>query len=320
MRKETPAVAGMASLFVIAVLLAMVTSYILPSQYRVFGSNTNSLGNSLYLFAVVAIFTVVILAIARWYKARLIQIIILFAVGMTVLYVTYPPLILLLGNNDILFGDIADLAFVIAAVIGVLTVILLYKYPEWWVIDATGVVMAAGTAAIFGISLDISVVLVVLVIFALYDYISVHKTKHMVTLADNVMDLRLPVLLVIPKHLPYSFLKQERLKKQLEEKTEREAMFMGLGDIVFPGMLVISALVFLPQPMTAVGLYGNILVALCTLVGCLGGFLVLMHFVLKGDPQPGLPLLNGGAIIAYLVSAYFVFGPGLGLTMPSLGW
>jgi presenilin-like A22 family membrane protease len=319
MRKETPAVAGMASLFVIAVLLAMVTSYILPNQYRVFGSNTNSLENSLYLFAVVAIFTAVILAIARWYKAKLIQIIILFAVGMTVLYVAYPPLILLLGDYDLLFDGIADLAFVIAAVIGVLVVILLYKYPEWWVIDATGVVMAAGTAAIFGISLDIPVVLVVLVIFAVYDYISVHKTKHMVSLADNVMDLRLPVLLVIPKHLPYSFLKQERLKKQLEDKTEREAMFMGLGDIVFPGMLVISALVFLPQgTMTAAGLYGNILVALCTLVGCVGGFIVLMRFVLKGDPQPGLPLLNGGAMIAYLISAYIVFGAGFGLTMPSL--
>jgi presenilin-like A22 family membrane protease len=43
-----------------------------------------------------------------------------------------------------------------------------------------------------------------------------------------------------------------------------------------------------------------------------------MRFVLKGDPQPGLPLLNGGAMIAYLISAYIVFGAGFGLTMPSL--
>lgn len=318
MRKEVPAVAAMCCLFVIAVLLAMLTSYILPAEYQVFGSNTDNLWNILYLFAVIGVFTAVILAIARWYKARLIQVIILFAVGMTVLYVAWPPLYLLLGDGNIVFGNVADLGFVIAAVIGALVVILVYKYPEWWVIDSTGVVMAAGTTAIFGISLSPSVVLVVLVVFAVYDYISVHKTKHMVALADNVMDQRLPVLLVIPKALPYSFLKQERLKKQLEEKKEREAMFMGLGDIVFPGMLVVSSLVFLPQGAhTAVGLDGNILVALSVLVGCVCGFVVLMRTVLKGDPQPGLPLLNGGAIIAYLVSAYLVFGGGLGLTMPT---
>jgi len=163
--------------------------------------------------------------------------------------------------------------------------------------------------AIFGISLSPSIVLIVLVVFAIYDYISVHKTKHMVALADNVMDQRLPVLLVIPKSLPYSFLRQERLKKQLEDKTEREAMFMGLGDIVFPGMLAVSSLVFLPQGVhTAVGLDGNLLVALSVLVGCVGGFTVLMRTVLKGDPQPGLPLLNGGAIIGYLVFYIAVFG------------
>jgi presenilin-like A22 family membrane protease len=318
MRKEVPAVAAMCCLFVIAVLLAMVTSYILPSQYQVFGPNTDNLWNILYLFAVIGVFTAVILAIAKWYKAKLIRVIILFAVGMTVLYVAWPPLYIILGDNNIVFGNVADLGFIIAAVLGALVVILLYKYPEWWVIDATGVIMAAGTTAIFGISISPSVVLIVLVVFAIYDYISVHKTKHMVALADNVMDQRLPVLLVIPKSLPYSFLKQERLKKQLADKTEREAMFMGLGDIVFPGMLVVSSLVFLPQGVhTAVGLDGNLLVAVSVLVGCICGFIVLMRTVLKGDPQPGLPLLNGGAIIAYLISAYIVFGSTFGLTMPT---
>jgi presenilin-like A22 family membrane protease len=318
MRKELPAITAMACLFVIAVMMAMVISYILPSEYQVFGSNTSNVWDILYLLAIIGIFTAVILAIAKWYKAKLIQIIILFAVGMTMLYVAWPPLYILLGDKNILFDGIADLAFIIAAVLGVLVVILVYKYPEWWVVDATGVIMATGTCAIFGISLVPSVVILVLVVFAVYDYISVHKTKHMVALADNVMDQRLPVLLVIPKSLPYSFLKQERLKKQLEDKSEREAMFMGLGDIVFPGMLAVSSLVFLKKGVhTALGLDGNLLVALSVVVGCVCGFVILMRTVLKGDPQPGLPLLNGGAIIAYLVSAYIVFGSSFGLTMPT---
>jgi presenilin-like A22 family membrane protease len=53
------------------------------------------------------------------------------------------------------------------------------------------------------------------------------------------------------------------------------------------------------------------------LAGCLCGFVFLMRTVLKGDPQPGLPLLNGGAIAAYFISAYIVYGSTFGLTMPT---
>jgi presenilin-like A22 family membrane protease len=319
MRKEVPAVTAMACLFVISIMLAMVTSYILPSEYQVFGSqNTQNIWAVVYLFGVVTVFTAIILAIAKWYKAQLIQIIILFAAGMSVLYVAY-PLLLMAGLGQYAWDSIIDLAFVISAVIGSLVVLVLLKFPEWYVVDAVGVVMAGGVTAIFGISLQTSVIIIALIIFAVYDYISVFKTKHMVSLADNVMEYRLPVLLVIPKSRGYSFLKQTRLKKQLEDKSEREAMFMGLGDIVFPGMLVVSALYFLPYGYTTrIGLDGNIWVALCTLVGCLAGFLVLMRFVLKGDPQPGLPLLNGGAIAGYLISAYLTYGSFM-LAVPSVG-
>jgi presenilin-like A22 family membrane protease len=37
------------------------------------------------------------------------------------------------------------------------------------------------------------------------------------------------------------------------------------------------------------------------------GFLALMTYVLKGNPQAGLPLLNGGAIIGYLLTYLLVF-------------
>ncbi|MGQ9583615.1 MAG: presenilin family intramembrane aspartyl protease PSH [Thermoplasmatota archaeon] len=318
MRREAPAVAAMGLLLVASILLGMLTSSILPPEYRVFGENTGAAENSIYVFGIVLVFTAVILAIARWGRARLIQVIILGSVALSVFYVSYPPL-LLTGLGSIVLGGAVDAALVSAAAIGALAVALLYRYPEWYVVDAAGVVMAGGVAAIFGISLETSVVIILLIIFAIYDYISVHQTRHMIALADSVMDLRLPVLMVVPKRLPYSFLRERRLRLQLEEGSEREAMFMGLGDIVFPGMLVVSSLVFLRgDPSTALGLHGNIAVALGTLVGCVAGFLVLMHYVLKGNPQPGLPLLNGGAISGYLVSALLVYGD-LGLTLPSFG-
>ncbi len=127
----------------------------------------------------------------------------------------------------------------------------------------------------------------------------------MIDLADTVMDLKLPVLLVVPKIRRYSLINETKsLKKKLEEHEERDAFFMGLGDIVMPGMLVVAA-------------YHNISnglpVALSVLGGTLLGFLVLMTFVIKGKPQAGLPLLCSGAILGYLISSYVFFGNLVGL-------
>jgi presenilin-like A22 family membrane protease len=42
---------------------------------------------------------------------------------------------------------------------------------------------------------------------------------------------------------------------------------------------------------------------------------MLMRFVLKGKPQAGLPLLNGGAIVGYALSYVLVYGSlSLGIT------
>ncbi|MBA3043716.1 hypothetical protein FP804_01100, partial [archaeon] len=48
-------------------------------------------------------------------------------------------------------------------------------------------------------------------------------------------------------------------------------------------------------------------VTFSTLLGGLLGFIILMYFVMKGKPQAGLPLLNSGAILGYLISYYLVF-------------
>jgi hypothetical protein len=44
------------------------------------------------------------------------------------------------------------------------------------------------------------------VVLAVYDAISVYGTEHMLDLADGVMDMKVPVILVIPTTLSFSFL------------------------------------------------------------------------------------------------------------------
>ena len=76
---------------------------------------------------------------------------------------------------------------------------------------------------------------------------------------------------------------------------------MGLGDIIFPGMLVLSALQYLdPSAATQV--------AVSTLIGGLVGYFALMTYVARGKAQAGLPLLNGGAIIGYFIGGFLFLG------------
>ena len=303
--------AVMLTLFIVSILVAMVVSTLMPNDYRAFGEDVDDPTNPLLYIGMVIVFTFFILWIARKGMQRVIQIIILFAVGMT-MYFVLRPIIWQFTSYAV--------AEILAIQIALVLTYALYKFPEWYVVDMAGLLVAAGATAIFGISLGILPAMVLLVVLAVYDAIAVYRTKHMVDLADSVMDLRLPILLVVPKEKGYSFMEQASIKEEIAEGVEREAMFMGLGDIIIPGVLVVSALTFLtPERMGEVfvaGVPGNLVVSLCTLAGAIVGFWALMWFVWKGRPQAGLPLLNSGAIGGYVISVLAVFGS-LGIVWPS---
>jgi Uncharacterized protein conserved in archaea len=96
----------------------------------------------------------------------------------------------------------------VAAVLGAGVSVALWVYPEWYVVDTAGVLMGAGAAGLFGITFGLLPAVVLLSVLAVYDAISVYKTEHMLDLADGVMDLRIPVILVIPLTLSYSLLEE----------------------------------------------------------------------------------------------------------------
>ena len=62
-----------------------------------------------------------------------------------------------------------------------------------------GILIGAGVASIFGVSLDILPVIILLILLAVYDAISVYKTKHMITLAEGVIGSENPDPLCHPQ-------------------------------------------------------------------------------------------------------------------------
>src|SRR5881396_2872302 len=220
--------------------------------------------------------------------------------------VIYLIMILAFTAVGVLLGNVATvLAFTLAAGL----VYLLVKFPEWYVVDAIGITTAAGVTAILGISFGTLPAILLLIALAFYDAWAVYRTKHMITLADELTSQRLPILLVIPKKAGYSFRQQKSLKEQVASGEEREAMFVGLGDLIIPGILAVSAFTFSSAAgRSFLGVLPNGIIAFGTVLGSLVGFMVLMRYVLKGNPQAGLPLLNGGALLGFIIASLLVYG------------
>ena len=247
-----------------------------------------SLENPVTFIVILLVFTGFLLVLIKYDMKKVIAAVIGLSIFFTFAYIFAALVYAAMG--------VSDITNIVVLVLSILATALLYKVPEWYVIDALGILIGAGVASIFGVSLDVLPVVILLILLAVYDAISVYKTKHMITLAEGVIDLKTPILFVIPKRRDYSFIKDGIGK--LKDGGERAAFIIGMGDLIMPSILVVSANVFLKG--AKLGGFIN-LAALGAIIGSLAGLCVLLHFVMSGKPQAGLPPLNGGTILGFLV-------------------
>ncbi|HJJ30815.1 MAG TPA: presenilin family intramembrane aspartyl protease [Methanocorpusculum sp.] len=250
--------------------------------------NPESLWNVVLFIFLMLVFTAVLLLLIRRKAQKIISIIIALCIGLCIYYVAFALLFLIPGIT-------APVVYVLSILLGLAGIVLLWKFPEWYVIDIVGLICAAGCAVIFGISLSPLPVLVLLIVLIVYDYISVNHTKHMLKLADGVMQQKMPIMFLIPKTKGYSYRKNGFNISARRE--ERSAYMIGLGDMIIPGILVVSAQVF----ASGSEIFGVSLPALGALAGSLIGVILLAIPMKSGKPQPGLPLINGCAIIGFLL-------------------
>ena len=331
MLEQWQSMTGMAAMFIgtIAIGLFIQPLYDVP-EARAFGEEgTTKSGLILFELVLIGIFTFLIIWLARKGLGSLIKFFVMLALWFSLFYAVQPFTLLILWLAGLESPNSVGLSTLI---ISIGAMFVLWKYPEWWVVNSVGIMVGAGVIVMIGISFVPTLVIMFMILAAVYDYWAVHKSKHMLELADTMIGLKLPVLLVSPKEKGYSFLQQEGdIMREAAgmppppagvmdaefpsgKKKGRDALFMGLGDVIFPGMLVISAVSFLPEWGPEVwSVFGNfhlaqLVVAVGTLIGGLAGYVVLMGFVAQGKPQPGLPLLNGGAILGYLISGIYAFG------------
>ena len=283
--EKLPILAILCTFLLIQILSILMIPAFQETNIRAF-EDPESFYNPIYFIVMIIAFTLLILLLAKYKVKILIRIIIVFAVFST-LVLGLSAFIPEVPTNS---SMIPSTAFSIIA--SAFLIFALLKYPRWYIVDAVGIILATTVSTIFGISLGIIPVMILLSLLAIYDFISVYKTKHMLTLADDVMDLKLPVLLVIPKKRGFSLEEIDQVRS--EGGKERDAYIVGLGDMIIPTILVVSSQIYI-GPMTTIG----------AMIGGMFGLLFLMKNVEKGKAQAGLPFLNGGAILGFLLAYLF---------------
>jgi len=287
MKSELKAQLHMMLIFLIANLLALS---LLPAYY-IYNNTLGEAGKNpltpiYYLFYVILI-TFLLLLIAKLGKTKLLRGIFYFAIAWAMFYAIFP----LFYYFHIPFSDLISIGISIALTIWML------KNPEWYIINLVGVLVTVGAALILGLSLSLLPVIILLSAFAIYDAIAVHMTKHMVALAENVVEHKLPAMFVLPAKDSYSF-KRAKIEKRKKKGEEREVYYMGFGDVLIPGILVVSAATTFELPAGFFVLLGSLL-----------SMIFLIFMVNRGKPQPGLPYLNAGAL-AGLILYLLLFSSG----------
>src|SRR6266702_6033795 len=244
MRREYAPVAAMAVLLVASQVVAIALSPLFQgSGFQAFPNPSDVTNTAIYIILIL-VFTAVILGLVRYRRQNLAKYVIMASIFVTLAFVLLLPLYYGLwygtgqSQDPNFLNSLANVATLLSFAVAAVLLYLLVKFPEWYVVDTIGFVTAAGVTAILGISFGLLPAILLLVALAVYDAWAVYRTKHMITLADELTSQRLPILLVIPKKAGYSFREQKSLKEQVASGEEREAMFIGARYLNIPVILI----------------------------------------------------------------------------------
>lgn len=243
---------------------------IAPSGGMSAGSLELTWQNGVIFALVFAVFTVVMVKFVRVARASL-SVFLLVA--------------LLAGGQFILSAWVSSPLDIITVVV----LLLLFRFmPIVLVHDLAIVLGIAGIAGILGLSITPLIACVVLAILSLYDIFSVYRSRHMVALAEHMVESGAVFGFLVPAQFRGFFM------NRTQALGERHVMMLGSGDIGLPLVLATSAV---SQSLWAAGL-----VAAFSLVGLLLMQWMFVHQRRSGAPMAALPPIAMSAILGYVLA------------------
>jgi presenilin-like A22 family membrane protease len=144
----------------------------------------------------------------------------------------------------------------------------------------------AGIGAVVGTMFSVFEIVVLLVVFSVYDFVAVYKTKHMVKMATEMIKTKAIMGLIVPIYY-------KDLVNDLGKEDKSRFMILGGGDLSFP--------LFLVSAVTLA--YGVKEALFLTAFACLGLFASFFLFMSQEKKRaiPALPPIAFFLLIGYLL-------------------
>lgn len=145
----------------------------------------------------------------------------------------------------------------------------------------------AGVGSAVGLGFDPLIVVGLLVIFSIYDWIAVYKTKHMIKIAKEMIKSRAILGLIVPQKI------SDFMAELKEVKPGGKFLILGGGDVIFPLLFCVS---LIPS-----GILNSLIVAIFAFIGLLFSFWIFASQKIR-RPIPALPPIALFSIIGFLIT------------------
>ncbi len=157
-----------------------------------------------------------------------------------------------------------------------------------------GVILGvAGIGSILGLSILPKTVVIIMIVLSFYDIIAVYVTKHMVSMAKNMMEAGAIFGFIIPSEIKGLFSNKQEAQAQMGDKF----MILGSGDVGLPVVLVSS--------MVRYSVAGAITVAIFSLLGLLATHLIFVNQK-ERKPMAALPPIAAMSVLGYLLVLFLL--------------
>lgn len=172
----------------------------------------------------------------------------------------------------------------------ILVVVLVFGWlikPIVFLHDFAMISGVVGIGGVLGLSFSPLVMVVILIIFSIYDYIAVYKTKHMVKIAKEMVEAGAILGFILPQKI------SDLLADLKEVKPGGKFLILGGGDIAFPLIFSVS--------LIPLGILNSLIVGFFAFLGLLVSFLLFIYQKTR-KPIPALPPIALFSIIGYLIT------------------
>ncbi|OGM99239.1 MAG: hypothetical protein A2915_02785 [Candidatus Yanofskybacteria bacterium RIFCSPLOWO2_01_FULL_41_34] len=199
--------------------------------------------------------------------------------------------LIVFSGTSVVAGTLSSLPWDFWVTIFIVAIFVLIKNV---LVHNVGIILAiAGIGSLLGLAISPGTAIIVMVALSFYDIIAVYVTKHMVSMAKNMIESGAIFGFIIPSQMNGFFFHKREAQNQVA--AGGQFMILGSGDIGLPVVLASS--------VAGYSLDSAIIVAVFSLAGL---FITHLIFVNQKERKAmaALPPIATMAIIGYLVAIF----------------